>query len=203
MRVYLIGYMGCGKSTVARKVSRFAHLEVVDTDTMVEQREGATVADVITYQGEEYFRAAERAVLEDTAVLENTIISTGGGLPVWGDNMELMKQLGLTIYLRRSPENIISRLSPYGRQKRPKIRGMNDEQLLAFMTAHMAEREPVYSLADVVIECDQMADREVVDTVIEKILNLKIHQALPRQLPHPCPVLLKNPCSLWGQLQEL
>ena len=50
---------------------------------------------------------------------------------------------------------------------------MNDEQLLAFMTAHMAEREPVYSLADVVIECDQMADREVVDTVIEKILNLK------------------------------
>lgn len=165
--------MGCGKSTVARKVSRFAHLEVVDTDTMVEQREGATVADVITYQGEEYFRAAERAVLEDTAVLENTIISTGGGLPVWGDNMELMKQLGLTIYLRRSPENIISRLSPYGRQKRPKIRGMNDEQLLAFMTAHMAKREPVYSLADVVIECDQMADREVVDTVIEKILNLK------------------------------
>ena len=173
MRVYLIGYMGCGKSTVARKVSRFAHLEVVDTDTMVEQREGATVADVITYQGEEYFRAAERAVLEDTAVLENTIISTGGGLPVWGDNMELMKQLGLTIYLRRSPENIISRLSPYGRQKRPKIRGMNDEQLLAFRTAHMAERESVYSLADVVIECDQMADREVVDTVIEKILNLK------------------------------
>jgi shikimate kinase len=173
MRVYLIGYMGCGKSTVARKVSRFAHLEVVDTDTMVEQREGAMVADVITYQGEEYFRAAERAVLEDTAVLENTIISTGGGLPVWGDNMELMKQLGLTIYLRRSPENIISRLSPYGRQKRPKIRGMNDEQLLVFMTAHMAEREPVYSLADVVIECDQMSDREVVDTVIEKILNLK------------------------------
>ena len=173
MRVYLIGYMGCGKSTVGRKVSRFAHIDFVDTDTMVEQREGATVADTITYQGEEYFRTVERAVLEDTATMENTIISTGGGLPVWGDNMERMKQLGLTVYLRRSPANIISRLSPYGRQKRPKIRGMNDEQLFEFMTTHMAEREPIYSQADVVLDCDKMADNEVIDTILKNILNLK------------------------------
>ena len=173
MRVYLIGYMGCGKSTVGRKVSRFAHIDFVDTDTMVEQREGATVADTITYQGEEYFRTVERVVLEDTATMENTIISTGGGLPVWGDNMERMKQLGLTVYLRRSPANIISRLSPYGRQKRPKIRGMNDEQLFEFMTTHMAEREPIYSQADVVLDCDKMADNEVIDTILKNILNLK------------------------------
>ncbi|MBR0335770.1 MAG: shikimate kinase, partial [Alistipes sp.] len=102
MRVYLIGYMGCGKSTVGRKISRFAHLRFVDTDTMVEQHEGATVADVITYQGEEYFRKAERKVLEDTATMENVIISTGGGLPIWGDNMERISQLGLSVYLRRS-----------------------------------------------------------------------------------------------------
>jgi shikimate kinase len=165
--------MGCGKSTVGRKVSRFAHIDFVDTDTMVEQREGATVADTITYQGEEYFRTVERVVLEDTATMENTIISTGGGLPVWGDNMERMKQLGLTIYLRRSPANIISRLSPYGRQKRPKIRGMNDEQLFEFMTTHMAEREPIYSQADVVLDCDKMADNEVIDTILKNILNLK------------------------------
>jgi shikimate kinase len=165
--------MGCGKSTVGRKVSRFAHIDFVDTDTMVEQREGATVADTITYQGEEYFRTVERAVLEDTATMENTIISTGGGLPVWGDNMERMKQLGLTVYLRRSPANIISRLSPYGRQKRPKIRGMNDEQLFEFMTTHMAEREPIYSQADVVLDCDKMADNEVIDTILKNILNLK------------------------------
>ena len=173
MRIYLIGYMGCGKSTVGRKISRFANLQFVDTDSMVEQREGATVADIITYQGEEYFRAVERAVLEDTAQVESAVISTGGGLPVWGDNMEQMRGLGVTVYLRRSPKNIISRLSPYGRQKRPKIRGMNDEQLLEFMTAHMAEREPIYSQADVVLDCDKMADNEVIDTILQKIINLK------------------------------
>ena len=173
MRIYLIGYMGCGKSTVGRKISRFAHLQFVDTDSMVEQREGATAADIITYPGEEYFRAVERAVLEDTAQLESAVISTGGGLPVWGDNMEQMRGLGVTVYLRRSPKNIISRLSPYGRQKRPKIRGMNDEQLLEFMTAHMAEREPIYSQADVVLDCDKMADNEVIDTILQKIINLK------------------------------
>lgn len=173
MRVYLIGYMGCGKSTVGRKLSRFAHMQFVDTDSMVEQREGAAVADIINYQGEEYFRTVERAVLDDTAALERTIISTGGGLPVWEDNMERMKRLGVTVYLRRSPKNIISRLSPYGRYKRPKIRGMNDEQLLEFMTAHMAEREPIYSQADVVLDCDKMADNEVIDTILQKIINLK------------------------------
>lgn len=165
--------MGCGKSTVGRKLSRFAHLQFVDTDSMVEQREGAAVADIINYQGEEYFRTVERAVLDDTAAMERTIISTGGGLPVWEDNMERMKRLGVTVYLRRSPKNIISRLSPYGRYKRPKIRGMNDEQLLEFMTAHMAEREPIYSQADVVLDCDKMADNEVIDTILQKIINLK------------------------------
>ena len=67
MRLYLIGYMGCGKSTIGRKIARFAHLDFVDTDSLIEQRENATVADVMTYHGEEYFRGVEQVVLEDTA----------------------------------------------------------------------------------------------------------------------------------------
>ena len=173
MRLYLIGYMGCGKSTIGRKVARYAHLRFVDTDSMIEQREGATVADVITFQGEEYFRTVEQAVLADTAQMENVIVSTGGGLPVWGDNMEQIGQLGISVYLRRSPQNILSRLSPYGRQKRPKFRGLNDEELLAFMTSHLAEREPVYLKADAVIDCDTLADNEIIDLIISNIKNLK------------------------------
>lgn len=173
MRLYLVGYMGCGKSTIGRKVARFAHLRFVDTDSMIEQREGATVADIITYRGEEYFRQVEHSVLESTAEQNDIIVSTGGGLPIWGNNMELIGQLGLSIYLRRTPENIISRLSPYGRQKRPKFRGLNDEQLLAFMTSHMAEREPIYSQADVVIDCDKLSDNDIIDLIISRMKNLK------------------------------
>ena len=165
--------MGCGKSTIGRKIARFAHLRFVDTDSLVEQREQATVADVITYHGEEYFRCVEQAVLESTAEEDNLVVSTGGGLPIWGDNMARIGQLGVSIYLRRSPQNILSRLSPYGRQKRPKFRGLNDEELLAFMTSHMAEREPVYSKADIVIDCDTMADSDIIDLIMSKIKNLK------------------------------
>lgn len=173
MRLYLIGYMGCGKSTIGRKIARYAHLRFVDTDSLVEQREQATVADVITYHGEEYFRGVEHSVLQSTAEEDNLVVSTGGGLPVWGDNMARIGELGVSIYLRRSPQNIISRLSPYGRQKRPKFRGLNDEQLLAFMTSHMAEREPIYSQADITIECDTMTDSEIIDLILSKIKNLK------------------------------
>lgn len=173
MRIYLIGYMGCGKSTIGRKIARFAHLDFADTDTLVERSEGSTVADIITYQGEEYFRGVEQRVLEATASEDDIIVSTGGGLPIWGNNMERIGQLGLSVYLRRSPQNIISRLSPYGRQKRPKFRGLNDEQLLAFMTTHMAEREPVYSRADIVIDCDNMSDNDIIDLIMSKIKNLK------------------------------
>ena len=165
--------MGCGKSTIGRKIARYASKRFVDTDSQVEQREGATVADIITNQGEEYFRAVEQAVLADTAAQDDVVVSTGGGLPVWGDNMSRIGQLGVSVYLRRTPKNIISRLSPYGRQKRPKFRGLNDEQLLAFMTTHMAERETVYSLADIVIDCDTMSDNEIIELINSKIKNLK------------------------------
>ena len=173
MRIYLIGYMGCGKSTIGRKIARFAHLDFADTDTLVERSEGSAVADIITYQGEEYFRGVEQRVLEATASEDDIIVSTGGGLPIWGNNMERIGQLGLSVYLCRSPQNLISRLSPYGRQKRPKFRGLNDEQLLAFMTTHMAEREPVYSRADIVIDCDNMSDNDIIDLIMSKIKNLK------------------------------
>ena len=174
MLIFLVGYAGCGKSSLGKRLARRLGKQYVDTDKLVEREVGATVADIFYYEGEEYFRSAERATLE-RLVDEgfDGVVATGGGLAVWGDNMEQMRGLGVTVYLRRSPKNIISRLSPYGRQKRPKIRGMNDEQLLEFMTAHMAEREPIYSQADVVLDCDKMADNEVIDTILQKIINLK------------------------------
>lgn len=173
MRLYLIGYMGCGKSTIGRKVSRLASVDFIDTDSVVERSENCSVADVITHCGEEYFRRAEREALMTTACYERAIISTGGGLPVWGDNMEQIRQLGRTVYLRRSPQNIISRLSPYGREKRPKFRGLNDAELLEFMTRNMAEREPVYMQADVVFDCDTMSDYAIIDKILAMFENNK------------------------------
>ncbi len=167
MRLYIIGYMGCGKSSTGKKVARRAGVPFLDTDAMVEAAEGATVADIILYEGEEHFRVEERKALLATAAEADCVVSTGGGLPVWGDNMEEIRRLGRSVYLRRSPENILSRLSPYGRHKRPKFRRLNDEDLLAFMRANLAEREPVYMQADEVVECDALGDDGVVARLSE------------------------------------
>ena len=165
MRLYLVGYMGCGKSSIGRKVARRLGVEFVDTDAKVEQAEQASVVDIVNYAGEEYFRRCERKALDDTASCTDAVISTGGGLPVWHDNMERIHALGRSVYLRRTPEQILSRLSPYGRQKRPKFRGLDDEQLLAFMRQNMAEREPVYAQADLVIDGAMLSDADIIERI--------------------------------------
>ena len=169
MRLYLIGYMATGKSTIGRKVAKRTELPFLDTDKMLEEAEGAECADIMTYAGEEYFRQAERRALEQTAEEENAIISTGGGLPVWGDNQAWIAEHGVSVYLKRTPEQIISRLSPHGRDKRPKLRGLNDEELLQVMREGIAEREPIYEKADIVIDCSQVSDWEIADRLCEYI----------------------------------
>ncbi len=173
MRLYLIGYMGTGKSTIGHKVAKRCEVPFLDTDKMVEEAEGAEVADIITYAGEEYFRNAERKALEKTAEAECVVVSTGGGLPVWGDNQQWIAEHGVSVYLKRTPEQIISRLSPYGRYKRPKLRGLNDEELLQVMREGIAEREPIYEKADIVIDCSQVSDWEITDRLCDYIKNNK------------------------------
>ena len=165
--IFLVGYMGCGKSTLGRRLARRLGVPFIDTDARVEEREGATVSDLFRYEGEQRFREIEREVL-DAAIAGNdsAVISTGGGLPVWGDNMARMNAAGCTVYLRRSAENIAGRLSPYGRRKRPRLQGLNDEELVAFMTRDMASREPFYSRAKLILACDSLPDDELVERIV-------------------------------------
>lgn len=162
--------MGCGKSTLGRKIAKATGYTFVDTDSAIENREGASVADIFRYEGEEYFRRVEREVIEEFATsAEDMVISTGGGAPVWRDNVSYMNSMGNTFYLQRTAVQIASRLSPHGRQKRPKLRGLNDEELITFMTANMAEREPYYAQATYRIDCAEKSDAEIVEIILQQI----------------------------------
>lgn len=166
--LFLVGYMGCGKSTLGRKLARRLGIDFVDTDALVEEREGASVADVFRYEGEERFRQAERRAL-DEVISGNpfAVVSTGGGLPTWSDNMACMNAVGHTVYLRRSPEQIACRLSPYGRRKRPRLQGLSDDELVEFMRNDMTAREPFYTQASLVVDCDPMSDDELVEHIVK------------------------------------
>lgn len=167
MILFLVGYMGCGKSSLGRKIAKRAEMRFVDMDSVIEEREGASVGDIFRYEGEEYFRGKERELIEEVALAaDDVVVSTGGGVPTWQDNMARMNEIGVVVYLRRTAERIASRLSPHGRQKRPKLRGLNDEELVRFMRENMAEREPFYSQARYCIDCDNLGDEELIEKIV-------------------------------------
>ena len=171
--LFLIGYMGCGKSTLGRKLAQRLSVGFADTDALIEAREGAAVADIFQLAGESYFRRAERAVLDELIDSGRPlVVSTGGGLPVWEDNMARMNAAGTTVYLRRTAEQIAGRLSPYGRRKRPRLRGLSDEELVAFMRRDMASREAFYAQACCVVECAGRSDDELMVWIIEQCKTL-------------------------------
>ncbi|MFI3282007.1 MAG: shikimate kinase [Rikenellaceae bacterium] len=174
MLIFLIGYMGCGKSTIGRKLTQRLGWKLVDTDRVIEQNEGCTVAEIFDSRGEEYFREMERGVVDTLShQSDDCIVSTGGGLPIWGDNMELLNRVGVTVYLNRTAENIASRLSANGRYKRPKLRGLNDEELVQFMSENIALREPTYKKATLVIDAVPLGDDAILDIIVKHIKSHK------------------------------
>ncbi len=164
--------MGCGKSTIGRKLSKRLGWRLVDTDQMIEQESGISIAEIFERHGEEHFRDLERKALRDLKECgEPCVVSTGGGLPTWRDNMEVMRECGVTIYIKRTAENIASRLSAHGRNKRPKLRGLSDEELVEFMSRNIMERDPIYSGADLTIDAVPMSDKEILDVIIDHAIR--------------------------------
>lgn len=154
VRLYLIGFMGAGKSTLGRKVAERAGMHFVDLDELIEQRAGAAPAAIFAQHGEENFRQLEREALESTATLPDGryLIACGGGAPCFGDNLSWMRQHGFVLYLRQSPVLLIQRLLQYGAPVRPLLAAVAPEQRAAYIRSLLEAREPYYLQADVVLE---------------------------------------------------
>ncbi len=170
MLIFLVGYMGCGKSTIGRKLSKALGYPLYDTDAEIVNSENQSIGDLFDSRGETYFREREREVLIGIIAREkDAVISTGGGVPTWSDNMDLMNKAGLTVYLMRSAENIASRLSPHGREKRPKLRGLNDDELVAFMREGIEQRSQFYNKSGLIIDATHYSDDSLVERVISHV----------------------------------
>lgn len=154
--------MGCGKSTVARGLAELAGWEFVDLDRRVcQMAEAEDVAEIFATRGEEEFRRLEREAIESLAFSGNAVVATGGGAPCVGDNMERLMALGTTVYLKMSPLALRDRLL-HVRVVRPKIVGKSPEELLEYVTELLAEREPYYGRARVVVDCDNISSRTII-----------------------------------------
>ncbi|UEG53147.1 shikimate kinase [Mucilaginibacter daejeonensis] len=150
-RIFLIGYMGSGKTTLGRKLASRLNYDFIDLDHALEEQAGMTIAEYFSSFGETAFRVAESEILRQTAYPENVIISTGGGAPCFFDNMDWMNANGTTLYIKLSPKTLADRLE-HGKEARPILRDKHGDELVAFIAEKLTEREPFYTRAKVIID---------------------------------------------------
>jgi shikimate kinase len=151
MQIFLIGFMGSGKSHTGRELAELLQRPFVDLDQAIEADAGLDIPAIFASKGEAYFRELERDCLRTMTGPPHRVVACGGGTPCYFDNMAWMNEQGLTIYLRASAELLAERLLK-GRAKRPLLQGLSPEQLPAFITEKLAARTPYYMQANVVYE---------------------------------------------------
>ncbi len=161
MRIFLVGFMGCGKSSIGERLAKKLNYTFVDLDSRLEELLGMTVSDVFAQHGEEHFRQMEKKVLHETFNLRNTVIATGGGTPCYFDNMEQMKNYGVTVYLKMSPLSLSYRLK-YARKKRPLVKELKGNDLEQFVDQKLREREPVYMQSHVIIKGESAKPDQII-----------------------------------------
>lgn len=164
MLIYLLGYMGSGKTTFGSQLSRRLHLHFFDTDTLIEHKFKVNINQLFKKYNEEVFRVVEHGVLLDTFKMDHGVISTGGGTPCYKDNMELINQHGISVYLKTAPEHIFERLKK-SRKKRPLIAGLNKKELFEFIKMQINAREEYYNRAHIIFD----PFKEDIEILIEKI----------------------------------
>ncbi len=161
MLIFLVGFMGSGKSYVGRNLAPLLNFDYVDIDKYIEEQEGLTVKEIFEQKGEDYFRQLEKDFIQQLESEENLVVSTGGGAPCFFDNMDVMNEKGLTIYLNRNKEKTIWRLLK-GQYKRPLIANLSPKELEAFYDERLESRKPFY----------EKAKLHVGDADVEEILEM-------------------------------
>lgn len=165
-RIFLIGYMGAGKTTLGRALAAVLGIQFIDLDCYTEERFRKTISQIFAEKGEEEFRNIERRMLHEVGEFEDVIISTGGGTPCFFDNVEYMNAQGTTVFLDVPVERLFIRLS-IARHKRPLIREKNDEELRAFIAEQLGKRMPHYSKAQHTFMADKLEDKTQIDSSVE------------------------------------
>lgn len=158
--IFLIGFMGSGKTTLGKAVANATGLRFVDLDEMIERQQGMSVCEIFDIKGEREFRRLESDTLAQISGSEDMIVACGGGTPCYGDNMAVMLASGTTVWLNASVERLVTRLA-VAREQRPLLARLDDEALREFVIARLTEREPFYSRAEIEI------DSSFLDTVAE------------------------------------
>jgi shikimate kinase len=168
-RVYITGFMGCGKTTAGKKLASALSYSFIDLDLEIERKEQRAIRDIFAISGEEYFRLTESEVLRNLHIGAHTVISTGGGTPCYRDNLLYMKETGILVYLKMTPHQLKDRLGDMT-GKRPLLKDMKESEMVDYISVKLREREPYYNQATLVVDGISLD----IKSLSEKIQNLFI-----------------------------
>ena len=160
MRIYLIGYMGCGKSTLGHLLASTLELEFIDLDTFMEEKYFRTIPQIFAEEGEAGFRRKEKNVLHEVSAFDDIIVATGGGAPCFFDNMEVLNNSGFCIFLDVDTASLVNRLI-HAKTERPIIKGKSPDELYHFIEEMMLKRRPFYEKARYIIKGNEIKPEQV------------------------------------------
>lgn len=175
VRVFLMGFMGAGKTTLGKALARHLGVSFIDLDQYIEARFMKSVSQIFALKGEQGFREMESRLLREVGEFDNVIVSCGGSTPLIGDNMDFMLGHGQTVYLKCDNDTLLRRLK-VARAQRPLIASKTDDQLAAFIESETKRREPGYMRAEYICPGDRLESRDQISETIEyleKLLDLK------------------------------
>lgn len=167
MRLFLVGYMGSGKSTLGRQLARVAGLHFIDLDKYIEERHCRSVQQLFAEEGEAVFRIFEKNALAEVAEFDDVVVATGGGAPCFYDNMELMNRAGVTVFIDVDPQVLARRLMT-SKTVRPLIMGKSKQELITFIAENLEKRRVYYDKSRIVVRNPDMDVRQIL-SLIENI----------------------------------
>lgn len=170
-RIILVGYMGSGKTTVGKALSKETGMMFYDLDWYIESRMRKSVSQIFAEKGEEGFRKIEYNMLHEVAEFEDVIISCGGGTPCFFDNMDYLNQQGDVVYLKATPETLYKHLL-MAKVERPLLKGKSSEELVAYITEHLKERAPFYKKARYTLDVNVLDEYDKIKDSVEGLRSL-------------------------------
>ncbi|MBQ7150024.1 MAG: shikimate kinase [Prevotella sp.] len=170
-RIFIIGYMGAGKTTVGKALAKELNIEFYDLDWYIEARMRKTVKQIFDEQGEEGFRRIENNMLHEVGEFENVIVSCGGGTPCFFDNMDFMNRQGETVYLKATPEVLYGHLK-MGKTVRPLLLNKTPEEVQVFIKEQLQKREAFYTKAKHTLDVNLMDNYDKIKISVAKVKEL-------------------------------
>lgn len=174
MRVFLMGFMGAGKTTFGNALAKELKVPFYDLDWFIERRYKKSISELFAESGEQAFRDIEKDMLHEVGEMDNVVIACGGSTPLFFDNMDYMLKKGQTLYLKVSNNILFKRLKE-AKDTRPLIANKSDEELKEFILSEVERREKGYLRAEFIFSGDRLeSETEIDETIlgVKKLLNL-------------------------------